>query len=177
MKGARTLSGLVVGAGLILAALFAAPQPPRWGAFAASVVLMAIGLVGLQFSFKREKQQSPAQGLAAADLSVALKKLESELGAVLSQLGGGDDPPAAEDLGEQLTEIQVTYFVPVAENRDQLIERWGIKRYANFMIPFATAERYFNRGVSAAMDGYLGEAVQALKECLPHVREAIEKVV
>ncbi len=162
-----------VGVTFILAALFAAPLPVRWLPFLLSLTGMAAGLVWLRrFSKREDVGISTGKNTGVSVLLVFLEELQTRVQSLLKKQEV-EEKQTTDDWADELAAIQVRYFAPVTENRDALIERYGVKRYADFMIPFATAERYFNRSVSAAMDGYVEESVQSLKECLPFLQTAL----
>ncbi len=174
MKMRQVAAGSLVGFGLIFAVLFAAPIPPKWGDFALAVGGMLVGLVWLARLTKQTNRLNGAAGNGTDNVATFLKKTAEQVRRILLNLETTNKQNWS-SFRNELTELYVSGFAPISEARDRLIERYGVKRYADFMIPFATAERYFNRGVSAAMDGYWVESIRSLKECLPFLEEAIEK--
>lgn len=174
MKAQKLFAGTLVGLGLVFATLFAAPLPPRWGDFSAAAGAMIIGLIYLRILTKKELRSLQQEMGGSNDLLDLLKRAKSDVQGFLKKLQMQGNHPDIH-LTDELAETQVDLFAPVSENRDQLIDRYGVKHYADLMIPFAMAERYFNRSVSAAMDGYFDEAIRSLESCLPFLDEAIKK--
>ncbi len=174
MKAQKIAAGFLIGLGLVLATLFAAPLPAKWLPFSVSVAGLTVGLVWLRFLSRREISANANGRNRTKDLPTLLEEAYEKITAVLQKMRVREKWSTAE-ITADLEEIGVTHFAPISENRDSLLERYGVKRYANLMIAVATAERYFNRGVSAAMDGYREESVRSLNDCLPPLKEAIEK--
>ncbi|NOY78726.1 MAG: hypothetical protein GXO76_12755 [Calditrichaeota bacterium] len=169
----KTVASLVIAAGVILSSLFAAHMPPRWIEFGISIFGLGVGLISLRMIKKREllSQESASDGARSPDkiLRDARVKLEAVSQAV--QKNG-----VTESEIEKLDTIQTAYFLEFASKKETLIERYGIKKYADFMIPFSMAERFLNRSISSGIDGYYEEVTRSLKNVFPYLKETIQKL-
>ena len=163
----RTTGGVLSAAGVVLAALYAAPEPPHWSAFAASLGVLILGLLLLR-QRRSERSGSAAAGVAdsrqwAQRLQAAAARLERLVAAQLE----------AESVDE-VERLRLEVFVPFAEAGEKLAATLGLQRYADVMIAFARSERALNRGLSALVDGYPGEATTALREALEFLRQTAD---
>ncbi len=163
----RTAGGTLSAAGVVLAALFATPEPPHWGAFAASLAVLALGLLLLRQRGDDRKRsatvrvEGPQQW--ADQLQGAAVRLEN-------LVATGPNIESAEELDR----LRLNVFVPFAEVGEKLAATLGLQRYADVMIAFARSERALNRGLSALVDGYPGEATTALREALVFLRQTTD---
>ncbi len=69
---------------------------------------------------------------------------------------------------EQAISGPITDFI---ENRQYLIDSFGISGYAHIMTSFAQAERYLNRAWSASADGYMDESATFVQKAVPALQE------
>ena len=60
------------------------------------------------------------------------------------------------------------------ENRQSLIDAFGMSGYAHVMTSFAQAERRLNRVWSASADGYPDESIACIQKALPALKETQE---
>ena len=72
---------------------------------------------------------------------------------------------------DRLDGVQQTHLAAFVDARPELIGRYGIAGFARIMDAFAAAERTLNRAWSAAADGVLPAAVEALEIGMAHLEE------
>ncbi|HFE53440.1 MAG TPA: hypothetical protein ENK07_08350 [Bacteroidetes bacterium] len=164
MSARRALGGALSATGVVLAALYAAPEPPRWIGFVLSLGLLVGGLLLLR---RRAGQPSSVVKQTASGKMQWARELERAV-VVLEKLAASDpDATVAEEAGD----LRLKVFVPFSETADALASELGLQRYADVMIAFARSERALNRGLSAFVDGYPDEASRALRESLHFLQQ------
>ncbi len=107
MSFRRITGGVLSAAGVVLAALYAAPEPPHWSAFAASLGVLILGLLLLR-QRSSERRGSAAAGLAdlhqwAQRLQAAAARLEKLVAAQLDA-----------ESADEVDQLRLEVFVPFA---------------------------------------------------------------
>ena len=144
----------------------------KWLFVLALGALLAGGLI-----IRREEQQKMAALLSreAAEhetpgyaLEAARAGSRSAHGRARRAAARGADAPHH---GRASTAIQQTHLAAFVDARPELIGRYGIAGFARIMDSFAAAERTLNRAWSAAADGVLPAAIEALEIGMAHLEE------
>ena len=161
----RGLFILLLMLSVIAASVFAAHIPPLWEGFTVSVAGMIVAIWGLRKSNREKRQQS---GENENPLR-AFEQLVSGTFDLVQRFLNIDQwqkqtIDTLEDQTEQLT-------TKMAQIHPALVETLGMKKFVSVILPFARAERLFNRALSAATDGYFDEARNSLRESLPFWQE------
>jgi len=169
----KTLSILLIAAGVILASLFAAHMPPKWIEFGCSIFGLSVGLIFLKVTTKKELASLEKVAGASRTPDKILREAKAKLEVLFH---AAEKSGVTESEIEELDSIQTVYFLEFASRKETLIEKYGIKKYADFMIPFSMAERFLNRSISSGIDGYYDEAYRSLKNVFPYLKETLQKL-
>lgn len=89
----------------------------------------------------------------------------------LKELNTKVKPLSTNEIYQSIGTIIEETIEPFVSGREQIIELYGMAKYALVYTPFAQAERYLNRSWSAAVDGYKDESVEYLSRSLPLLQE------
>lgn len=133
--------------------------------------LLAGGLI-----IRREEQQQIAAllGRDAAEHETpgyALEAARRSVDQLLGELAGQRPEEQMHHITDRLDGIQQTHLAAFVDARPELIGRYGIAGFARIMDSFAAAERTLNRAWSAAADGVLPAAIEALEIGMAHLEE------
>lgn len=179
---------VVITAGTVGATLGVArsdPQAEDWErTFQVDPVLTSVSLVlllgGIVVRYATAGGNADSESVSRGSLAL-FREAASALGDQLTQLCA-DVPTIAwadaqvQDLYEEVhLRLDALVSGPLAdaiENRQALIDRFGMAAYARVMGPFATTERYLNRAWSASVDGYPEETTTYLHRAVPPLEEA-----
>ena len=101
----------------------------------------------------------------------ALDAARSAVDNLLGELVGQRSEEQMHHITSRLDTIQQTHLAAFVNARAELIGRYGIAGYARIMDAFAAAERTLNRAWSAAADGVLPAAIEALEIGRAHLEE------
>jgi hypothetical protein len=136
----------------------------------AGVALAVAGLV-LWHLDQRNKARAIARGDLGnrPDAAKLLRAVQAPLDAFAAEIG--ELPPA--QITARVDELLVTYVLPFAEARQQLITRFGMQRGAEILVTVAFGERMLNRVWSAAGDHHVVEA----RTCLPEAHHAFKEAL
>jgi len=153
---------------VIAASIFAARIPPLWEGFTASVAGMIVAIWGLRKSGRQIRLQSAKDENPLR----TFEQLVNDTFDLVRRLLNRDQwqEQVIDDL-ENHTELLTTRL---AQIHPALVETLGMKNFVSVILPFARAERLFNRALSAATDGYFDEAKNNLRESLPFWQETQE---
>ncbi len=102
-------------------------------------------------------------------LRAYLDDAEKRIKALTVSLGELD----CEQIRSALDPVLQDGVYPFVEGRELLRSEVGGKRYVAIMSPFASAERRLNRAWSAAVDGYVDEAREQVKQSTPFLEETL----
>jgi hypothetical protein len=165
MKRSRIAFGTYV-AGLLLAACAAAkvPQPDaRWPdtlpLFLLGAVASGVGLAMWRAGRRPRSREDENEGPGAAGVLANVLRCRDEAVGIESDLPELD----ADGLRARVDRLLAECMAPLVENRNVLIETYGMKAGAELILTASAAERNFNRAWSAAADGCMPEARLALK--------------
>ncbi|MAV34471.1 MAG: hypothetical protein CMJ59_03350 [Planctomycetaceae bacterium] len=173
MGQTRAVGRIVFLIGLVVAICAAAKMPVNdrdypdtWPVFLVFAAIALIGLLLWRGVLQRAKSATTtAQPTSRrVDLSDLLGELLDRADAMTGQL-------ESTTLIE-LDELLQTCVLPLAEARQQILERLGMKVGAELLITMAYGERMYNRTWSALADGHLEEAQQVFREGTEAFREA-----
>jgi len=166
----KAISIFIIAIGVVAALLFAAHNPPFWFLFGLSPVSLIFGLYVLRTTVKSELQISTEKNSDKITIENTLGEATKKIQTLITSIETG----ATKNFLEQLNTINLNYYRPFTDNSMFWIEKYGMKKYADLMIPFALSERLLNRSISAAIDNYFDESFQALKDCYGHLKDVIE---
>ena len=166
----KAISIFIIAVCVIAALLFAAHNPPFWFLFGISTGLLIFGLFLLRATIKSELKVATKQNSTKFTSDNTLCEAAPKIQKLIVSFNGD----VADEYLEQLNNIKLNYYLPFADSSKFLIEKYGMKKYADLMIPFALSERLLNRSISAAIDNNLDESYQALKNCYGHLKDVIK---
>lgn len=135
--------------------------------FAGYIVMMAAGILFSRIKSNplleihaETETKTPSIQTYLTQAQMQLKALDSKTGSLSTQ-----------ELYLSLGKIMEETLEPFVEKRGDLIDQYGMAKYALVFTPFAQAERYLNRAWSAAVDGYKEESTEYLSRSLPLLLE------
>jgi len=141
--------------------------PDTWPVFLLGAALSVTGIVLWRLAeAKLNAQVGDSEGGKADPLKLlqdalpAAQAIESEL----TQLSN-------EDLCTRIDQVLVTFILPAAEARQDVVKKLGMERGAEILVNAAYAERMLNRVWSAAADGHGPEAGASLVEAVCAMKE------
>jgi hypothetical protein len=161
---------LLVGIGLmlVLSSLIASHTPINWIYFSTSVIVMAL-LIWLQ---KRELKKTLTE---SGNNELSLTKFEELLNRILKKLDSISKKKIDKNYSNELFSVIDEVMPNIDEYRISMINQYGVANYTQISIPFAKAERLINRGVSAAIDGYLVESQKSISNSIEFLKLAIDE--
>ncbi len=179
----KQVSYVLMIAGTVGASITAArtlPNEPGWestwqintGFF---VFSLAVLTVGVMISRIKDKPLLDVDSETQEDSSIPdrfLLDAKSELQSLFQQSG----ELSTHELYQKLGTIMQNHLQPFEENRQHIIDKYGMGKYALVMTPFAEAERYLNRAWSAAVDEHKEESVTYIERAVPSLQEAYEEM-
>ncbi len=155
---------------VITASVFAAHIPPLWGPFTVSVLIMA----GSLFLRRTKSRAELLHGNASNNpVSIFRELIRQALSSVEKLIQKNDLKSEDADLLEDLTERLTTEMDQI---HPALVEALGMKPFIDVILPYARGERMIHRALSALTDRYPEEARAILRESLPFLKEAQEKL-
>ena len=153
-----------------------APEPVAfdfkrgWPATTAPWIVFALlACVGVLLWRSGAKRSAQAQSSAAHDESKNPFSLLDRLIPAAQQSASEVDTLECEDLRQRADALLEEYLLPLAEVRQRIIDRVGMKLGSEILVTVAYGERILNRVWSAAADGHLPEA----RACLPEAVDAL----
>ena len=141
--------------------------PDTWPIFLIGALVSVTGIVMWRLAETKRNSQvgqgddskrDPLKLLQEA-LPVA-QAIETELNAL-----------STEALCERVDHVLVTFILPAAEARQDVVKKLGMERGAEILVTAAYAERMLNRVWSAAADGHGPEASASLVEAVGAMKE------
>ncbi len=147
----------IIALSVVASAVFAAPIPPMWNAFALSMLILLAALLLL----RRQNKSEAAAAHAAHNIPQQLHELlDEEQQFINRHLADKTNSP------EWVTALEDHHEL-FSIRKDELLEGFirseGLKKYIAVATVFARAERFLNRGLSAAIDHYYEEAREMLR--------------
>ncbi|ASJ05533.1 cell division protein [Thermococcus barossii] len=161
----KLIGNVLLTAGLVAGAITAARIPPMWGGLAASLGVMAVGIVLRRQGAKEELHRAAQSGTGG------VRELERLIKESLEKLEKIMDAPR-EKVVEELTEIleELDEFAEKA----QPLRIEGLMTYGTIMSVFSRGERALNRAWSAFADGYENEGRRYLRYGYDDLRETLQ---
>ena len=135
-----------------------------WLWYLISVGVGVAGVILLRLAAAKDKQDD---GMTEFEYSTVQRSLE-DVSAVVARLCS----QAVSDPRTIVTAIDDECVEPLADfanARQALVKRFGMTIYADVMTEFASAERFLNRALSAAADGYVDEVEDCLDRANSHL--------
>jgi len=152
-----------------VATLAASHTPIDWNYFILSVVILAILILVQKRELKKTLTESENSGLS-------LTKFEELINTILLKLDEISKNEINEKYSNELLSIMDEIMPNIDEYRISMINQYGVANYTQISIPFAKAERLINRGVSAAIDGYLEESQKNISNSLKFLKLSIKEI-
>jgi len=150
--------------------LVASYTPINWNYFIISTIVLAISIL-LQ---KREMKKSLTDN---GNSELSLSNFKESLNNILLKLNEISKVEIGEKYSDSLIGIIDESLPNIDDYRLPLINELGIANYTQIIIPFAKAERLINRGVSAAIDGYLEESQKSIINSLSFLQLSIDEII
>ena len=141
-----------------------------WPATTAPWVIFALlASVGVLLWRSGAKQSAQAQSAASDDETKNPFALLERLIPAAQQIVAEVDTMECEALREKADALLAEYLLPLAEVRQRIVDRVGMKQGSEILVTVAYGERILNRVWSAAADGHLPEA----RACFPEAVDAL----
>ena len=140
---------------VVVTTLVASYTPINWTVFIIVAIVLAL-LIWLQ---KNELKKTLT---GDENNQLSLFKFEELLNALSSKLSEISKSELDEKYLNKLLTIIEEQMPNIDKYRISMINQYGVAVYTQISIPFAKAERLINRGVSAAIDGYLKESQNSI---------------
>lgn len=134
-------------------------QTIQWNWYAASMAIGFVGVVLLRTSSKAAEKHAGRVDGEFETLVSSLASLKSNIGELRQMQGSTDLRETVSFIDSRCTEL----FADFADSRNALVQRYGLKGFADVMTQFSSAERFVNRAWSAAADGYSTETKASLE--------------
>lgn len=168
----KVVSIFIIGISVVSALLFAAHNPPFWLLFSLAATFLIFGLFVLRTTVKHEHQLAVRNN----NKNLSTENILNNAAAKIQNLISSTENEPVRSYLNQLQDIKLTSYLHFTENNTILIEKYGMKKFADLMIPFALSERLLNRSISSAIDNNLNESLQALKDCYEHLQDVIKLI-
>ncbi len=134
---------------------------------------MILGIGGVVLLRKTSKSKETESSRVAEEFSIVTRSL-TDLQLRIGELAANLEKLAPQDVVEFIDETCVDPFTDFADARNALIQRYGLRAFAEIMTQFASGERFLNRTWSAAADGYMNEAMDSVTRSNAHIIRAGE---
>ncbi len=144
----------------------------RWGYFAGSLAVGAVGIVVVRTAHARHSQ-------AEEKLTSDMQAIESSLTRIvenLRQLNAQKRSIDTYDVRHRIDELFTDDLTSFVEARQSIAQVHGLQAYADVMSYFAAGERYLNRVWSASADGYVDEVNDYLDRAQAQFVESLERI-
>lgn len=141
--------------------------PDTWPVFVVGAILSVVGITLWRIA---EAKLNAEVGKGDDGRSDPLKLLQDALPAAQS-IEAELDNLTNEALCERVDQVLVTFILPAAEARQDVVKKLGMERGAEILVNAAYAERMLNRVWSAAADGHKPEASSSLLEAVEAMKE------
>ena len=141
--------------------------------FIVGILVAVIGLVIWRLAVAKANQELAEKG--SSDRKDALSLLA---GLIEPTRKLTKEAPSlrAEEINHRANDLLEEYVLPFAEERQTLIQRFGMEAGADVLVTMAFGERMLNRIWSASADGHVQEARACCGEALAAFEEAQTKV-
>ena len=160
----------------VAASVFAARTPVMTGPFAVSLLVMIVSILLLRRGVRPEKTAERNGGRSGVfDFTACLEDVTSSL----DRLIGSKEELTCERIHHELDRLIEGSLFDFAQARENLLATVGFAPYARLIAEFTRAERTASRAWSAAVDGYLDEAISSLelaREVFTGVREILNSL-
>lgn len=141
--------------------------PDTWPIFLVGAILSVAGITLWRMA---EAKLNAQVGQTDDGRRDPLKLLQDALPAAQS-IEADLEQLSNEDLCERVDQVLVTFILPAAEARQDVVKKLGMERGAEILVTAAYAERMLNRVWSAAADGHKPEASASLVEAVGAMKE------
>jgi len=146
--------------------------PESWPMFAVGVAVAALGLVWWRSTIKAEAKQGQLAGRSAEELFALLVQARDMGRAIQADFDGLD----SQSIRARIDQLLDATLLPFVEDRQVLVETYGMKTGADIVLKESAAERNFNRVWSAAADDHLPEARTSLQAALATMDELVDEI-
>lgn len=160
----------------VAASIFAARIPVIIGPFAVSLLIMAVSILILRSARHQVKAAGQAGGESGVfDFSACLHDVTNSL----DRLVGAKEELTCGKIHSELDRLIEGPLFDFAQARESILAAYGFALYAQVMAEFTRGERTASRAWSAAVDGYLEEAISSLelaREVFRGLKETLEQL-
>jgi len=178
MKRERT--GFAIYAiGIVLAIVGAAKLPApdhqwpdSWPMFAGGALVAALGLMWWRSGVKAEAKQGQLGGRSAQELLSLLVQSRDMGQAIEAEFEELD----SQTIRARIDALLDATLLPFVEDRQVLVETYGMRQGADIILKASAAERNFNRVWSAAADDHLPESRTSLQSALATMEELVAAI-
>jgi len=158
----------------VAASVFAARTPVLAVPFGVSLLAMVVSILILRRSLRPEKAAAQAGEVSSVfDFTACLREVTGSL----DRLIGARAELTCARIHRELDRVIEGPLFDFAQARDSLLADFGFASYARVIAEFTRGERAASRAWSAAVDGYLEEAISSLElaqEVFAGVSEILE---
>lgn len=144
----------------------------RWGYFAGSLAVGAVGIILVRVGHVR-------LGREEDKLTSNMQAIQTSLARIVEnirQLNAQKQSVNPYDMRNRIDELFVDDLTTFVEARQSIAQVYSLQAYADVMSHFAAGERYLNRVWSASADGYVDEVNTYLDKAQMQFAESLERV-
>ncbi len=154
---------------VVVITLAASYTPVNWTYFSLLSIVLAL-LIWLQ---KRELKKTLTE---SSNNGLSLKGFKESLDIVAGDLDDISKKEIDETYLSNLLSIMDNKMPNIDEYKISIINQFGIANYTQISIPFAKGERLINRGVSAAIDGFVEESQKNIADSIELLKLSITEI-
>ena len=156
----KAVGYLLLTVSAVAASVSAASTPVLTGPFAVSLGVMVVSILILRRGQRPEKAAAQAGDASSVfDFTACLRDITDNL----DRLAGSKEELTCERIHRELDHLIEGPLFDFAQARDSLLATFGFASYARVIAEFTRGERAASRAWSAAVDGYLDEAIKSLE--------------
>jgi len=145
----------------------------RWGWFAVSVAVGAVGLVLIRTSRKQQVRSAERLVFNMQAIEESLRRVAENM----TRLNAEKQAVDPYDMRHRIEELFADDLTKFVEARESIAHSYGLSAYADVMSCFAAGERYLNRVWCASADGYVDEINDYLAKAREQFAASLDKVL
>jgi hypothetical protein len=163
---AQIISVTLLGISLFAATIFAAGNQINWFGFSSAAFAMIVSVFWSRIITNKKIKSETENSKSTSTFSNDLKNVKALCVLYSTELSEENRFDIEEKFIEVLPDIE--------ERRIALINEFGLPKYTEVISTYAKAERKINRGVSAAIDGFINEAKKYFNEAIQIIIQSQE---
>jgi hypothetical protein len=163
---AQIISVSLLGISLFAATIFAAGSQIHWLGFSSAAFVMIVAVFWSRIIAKKKIETETENNKSASSF-------KNDLGNV-KELCERYSTELSEENRFEIEEKFLEVLPDIEERRIALINEFGLPKYTEVISTYAKAERRINRGVSAAIDGFIKEAKIYFNEAIQKIEQSQE---